>query len=112
LATLVYFACLNVFTYLLDVSPVVSAILSYSLSLGVSFVGQSRLTFRASGAGIATMMKFVANSLLGLAIHAGFVHVAVSDLHINQNIGAIAATIVATAISYFLMRHWIFPQKA
>jgi putative flippase GtrA len=112
LATLIYFICLNGFTSVLHIRPVTAAVISYFISLLVSFAGQSRLTFRSGTISSVTVLKFVANSVLGLAIHAGFVYVAVARLHINQNIGAIAATIVATTISYSLMKYWIFPEQS
>jgi putative flippase GtrA len=109
LATLTYFICFNGLTYFMHSSPVMASIISYMLSLLVSFVGQAKLTFRAQNLTIRVAAKFTLNSLLGLAIHASFVHIAVTRLHVDKNLGAIAATIFATLLSYIMMRYWIFP---
>src|SRR5205807_347052 len=69
--TLVYFFLTNAFVLLLRMAPVAASVCAYLLSIGISYLLQSRFTFRVNSDSVDQVVRFVVTSLAGLAASWG-----------------------------------------
>ncbi|MBX5467427.1 MAG: GtrA family protein [Firmicutes bacterium] len=97
---------------------VVENTLAVLASLCVSYLGNSRWTFagRKTG-GAATMGKFLGQGLVNLAINNGAL-AGLGSLWLTRSLivgwggllAKAAAALMASMVSFGLMRHWVFPH--
>src|SRR6201991_1208106 len=66
--TLFYFVMTNVLVLVLQVPPVAASVGAYVLSIGVSYLLQSRFTFQVEKGSFDQVAKFVVTSVAGLVV--------------------------------------------
>lgn len=110
-ATLTYLALANALLKLTSLPPEWASIFAYLGGMVVSYLGQSKLTFRVRSARMAQITKFGIMSGIGLAISFGAVQYA-SLYHPNLTHAATLFVAVAVPVlSFFIMKIWVFVEK-
>lgn len=107
-ASFVYFIVSNTMIIWTDIHPALSSLAAYVMGMFVSFIGQSRFTFRVEQASRKHKSRFVVLSLLGLAISYGSVFVVVEHLGQSPVWGTILTVVLVPVASYVLMKLWVF----
>ena len=110
-STIFYFILVNVFVLFFIVKPVQASLYSYLLSLILSYLMQSRFTFRSFNDNPEKIARFVIAALLGLLVaHYGMKYVTESfNLHFLY--GATLICVVIPVVNYILMNNWIFKDQ-
>jgi putative flippase GtrA len=106
--TLVYFFLTNAFVLLLGIPPVVASVCAYLLSVGISYLLQSRFTFRVNSDSVDQVVRFAVTSLAGLAASWCVMAFAVAVLEWPYLTGALAVCVLIPAINFFVLRGWVF----
>lgn len=91
--------------------PTVGSVVSYVLSLAVSYSLQSRFTFRAKGRDTAKALKFLLTALLGLLASYGLVFLTTEVLHWWFIIGNAAVCVFIPIANYFVFKLWVFGSE-
>lgn len=107
-ASAVYFVVSNAMIFLTDTDPALSSVAAYIVGMFVSFVGQSRFTFRVERASTRHKSRFIVLSVLGLAISYGAVFVVVERLGQHPAWGTVLTVLFVPIASYILMKLWVF----
>jgi putative flippase GtrA len=109
--TLVYFFLTNAFVLLLRMPPVVASVCAYLLSIGISYLLQSRFTFRVNGDSVDQVVRFVVASLAGLAASWCVMAITVAVLEWPYLSGALFVCVLIPAINFFVFRGWVFAMR-
>jgi putative flippase GtrA len=107
-ATLIYLLLINVLVMAAGMAPTVASVCAYLLSLGMSYLLQSRFTFQVSADSVEQMTRFVVTSLAGLVIAWCVVAITVNVLAWPYFIGAAIVCIVIPVANFFIFRGWVF----
>ena len=92
----------------LDLAPLLANFLAYGSAVSFSYMGNALWTFRGQGPGAPTALRFLAVSLLGLALNQGIVHITVNMLG-WPFAGALAVVVMVVPITVFgLSKIWAF----
>lgn len=109
IATLSYFALGLLFVRLIGMPVLIGNALAYALSFAVSYIGQSKWTFQASGSHLRMLPKFAAAQLAGLGLNTVIVGFCV--LHgVSYLLSMLIATLAVPAIVYLLCKFWVFSK--
>ncbi|MCK1287609.1 GtrA family protein [Bradyrhizobium sp. 44] len=106
--TLVYFVLTSAFVLSRMMTPVFSSVCAYVISVAVSYLMQSRFTFRVDGHSLEHVARFVVMSLAGLVVSWCVMALTVDLLHWPYLTGAIGVCVMIPVLSFFLMRGWVF----
>jgi putative flippase GtrA len=109
--TLVYFFLTNAFVLLLGMPPAVASVCAYLVSIGISYLLQSRFTFRVNSDSVDQVVRFVVTSLAGLGVSWCVMVFTVSVLGWPYLIGALAVCILIPATNFFVFRGWVFAMR-
>jgi putative flippase GtrA len=109
--TLVYFFLTNAFVLLLRMAPVVASVYAYLLSVGISYLLQSRFTFRVNSDSVDQVVRFVVTSLAGLAASWCVMAFTVAVLEWPYLSGALLVCVLIPAINFFVFRGWVFAMR-
>ena len=109
--TLVYFFLTNAFVLLLRMPPVVASVCAYLLSIGISYLLQSRFTFRVNNDSVDQVVRFAVTSLAGLAASWCVMAFVVAVLEWPYLTGALAVCVLVPAINFFVFRGWVFAMR-
>ena len=109
--TLVYFFLANAFVLLLGMAPVVASVSAYLLSIVISYLLQSRFTFRVNSDSVDQVVRFVVTSLAGLAASWCGVAFTVVVLEWPYLIGTLLVCALVPAINFFVFRGWVFAMR-
>lgn len=107
-ATLVYFLLTNVLVLVAGMPPTAASVCAYLLSLGVSYVLQSRFTFRVNADSVDQMTRFVITSLAGLVIAWCVMAITADVLAWSYIIGAAVVCLLIPIANFFIFRGWVF----
>lgn len=107
-ATLVYFLLTNVLVLAAGMPPTAASVCAYLMSLGVSYLLQSRFTFRVKADSVDQMTRFVVTSLAGLVIAWCVMAITVDVLALPYFIGAAVVCILIPIANFFIFRGWVF----
>ncbi|MCK1403227.1 GtrA family protein [Bradyrhizobium sp. 4] len=108
---LVYFVLTNAFVLSSVMTPVVSSVCAYVVSVAISYLMQSRFTFRVDGDSLDQVARFVVMSLVGLVVSWGVMALTVDLLHWPYLIGAIGVCVIIPVLNFFLTRGWVFGTR-
>ena len=89
-------------------SPMQANFAGYLLAVGISYLGNARLTFRRRAAHGAQFARFIAVSLLGLALTQGLTWLLVERLDWPFLGGLGVVAVAVPALSFVLARAWAF----
>ncbi len=111
-ATLVYFLLGLFFVYIMDLPVLVGNTLAYVLSFAISYIGQSKWTFQASGSHARMLPRFAATQLFGLGLNSLIVEGLVR-LGLPYAIDMFIAAATVPVAVYLICKIWVFrPEKA
>lgn len=110
--TLAYFVLTNAFVLSRMMTPVFSSVCAYVISVAISYLMQSRFTFRINGDSLDQVVRFVVMSLAGLVVSWCVMALTVDLLHWPYLTGAIGVCVIIPVLNFFLMRGWVFAVRA
>ena len=109
--TLVYFFLTNAFVLLLRMAPVAASVCAYLLSIGISYLLQSRFTFRVNSDSVDQVVRFVVTSLAGLAASWCVMAFTVVVLDWPYLIGTLLVCALVPAMNFLVFRGWVFAVR-
>jgi putative flippase GtrA len=108
LATGVYFTVANVLI-LSDIVPAITAsVIAYATGMVVSFIGQSRFTFRVSSHSKSQVVRYLVLSVIGFGVSYASVYLATVYFGVCPIWGTAATAISVPALSFVVMKVWVF----
>jgi putative flippase GtrA len=107
-ATLAYFLITNVLVLLANMPPVTASVCAYLLSLGISYILQSRFTFKINTDSPNQVARFVITSLAGLLVSWCVMAIAVDVLSWSYFVGTAVICVLIPLVNYFVFRGWVF----
>lgn len=110
-ATLVYFLLINVLVMAAGLLPTTASVCAYLLSLGISYLLQSRFTFQANTDSLDQMTRFVITSLAGLVIAGCVMAITVDVLAWPYFAGAAVICVLIPVANFFIFRGWVFATR-
>jgi len=93
-------------------SPLIANFAGYLLAVGVSYLGNARLTFRRAALHGPRFLRFVVVSLLGLALTQGLTWLLVLRLGWPFWAGLAVVAVAVPALSFLLARAWAFRDRS
>ena len=108
--TLAYFLLTNVFVLLFKMAAVSSSVCAYLVSVAISYLLQSRFTFRVNGDSLDQVARFLLTSLAGLMISWCMMGFTVL-MQLPYWIGAISVCAIVPIMNFFVMRGWVFAAQ-
>lgn len=110
-ATLTHVATALAARELAGFTPLEANLAGYLLAVGVSYLGNARLTFRRRALHGAQFARFMAVSLAGLALTQGLTWLLVERLGWPFWAGLCAVALAVPALSFVLARAWAFRAR-
>jgi putative flippase GtrA len=107
-ATLTHVAVALAAREMAGLGPMQANFAGYLLAVGVSYVGNARLTFRRRALHGPQFARFIAVSLLGLALTQGLTWLLVERLGWPFAGGLAVVAVAVPALSFVLARAWAF----
>jgi putative flippase GtrA len=81
------------------------------LSLGISYLLQSRFTFRVNADSVDQVARFVITSLAGLVVSWCVMAITVDVLSWPYFVGAAAICVLIPFVNFFVFRGWVFGMR-
>jgi putative flippase GtrA len=89
--------------------PQIANLLAYLVAMGTGYLMHSRWSFRGHGTRTpATAVKFVAVSIVSLALNASWVALITGPLGLGPAWPILPMLFVTPAVTFILNRHWVF----
>lgn len=110
-ATVLYFLLTNALVLVGGMPPVAASVGAYLLSLGASYLLQSRFTFRVNTDSVDQVARFIITSLAGLFLSWCVMAIAVDVLSWPYVIGAAAICVLIPIVNFFMFRGWVFVTR-
>lgn len=107
-ATLAYFLLTNALVLVARMPPVAASVCAYLLSLGISYLLQSRFTFRVNTDSADQVARFVITSVAGLLVSWCVMAIAVDVLSWSYFVGTAVICVLIPLVNYFVFRGWVF----
>ncbi len=107
-ATLVHVSValsLNAYTV---VGPIGANLAAYLCAFGVSYLGNSILTFRRPAASGARMSRFLVVSVAGLGLNQAIVVPLVALAHLPLKLALVPAVLIVPIATFVVSRLWVF----
>lgn len=111
-ATLTHVAAALAARELGGLSPMAANFVGYGCAVGVSYLGNARFTFRRAVWHGPQFIRFVAVSLLGLALTQGLTWLLVVRMGWPFWMGLSVVAVAVPALSFVLQRLWAFRQTS
>jgi putative flippase GtrA len=110
-STLVYFMFINALVLAAGTPPVAASVCAYLLSLGISYLLQSRFTFRVNADSVGQVARFVITSLAGLIVSWCVMAITIDVLSWPYFVGAAAICLLIPLVNFFVFRGWVFAMR-
>ena len=110
-ATLTHVAAALTARELAGLAPLQANLVGYLMAVGVSYLGNARLTFRRRALHGPQFMRFIVVSLLGLGVTQGLTWLLVQQLGWPFWAGLCVVAVVVPALSFGLSRIWAFRER-
>lgn len=107
-ATASYFIMANSFAYFLSLAPQRASALAYLISIGVSYLLQSRFTFRKNCDEAGQLRRFVLASTFGLFLSFAIVKFTEDVLNWPLMVASVLVCVAIPVSNYLLMKIWVF----
>lgn len=108
LATATYLIVANALIVFTDMRAASASVIAYCVGMGVSFLGQSRFTFRVTRNTLGQAARFSVLSICGLVISYFSVGIADGKIGVHPFWGTLATAIFVPALSFVIMKFWVF----
>ena len=89
--------------------PQSANVIGYACALGVSWLGQSRLTFAGAGRSGLAPLRFVATSLAGFGLNALGFGALLRWTTMDYRLALLLVLGTVAASTWLALRHWVFP---
>jgi putative flippase GtrA len=109
-ATVVYLVVSNLVISLDVVAPSVGSVVGYVAGIAVSFLGQSRMTFRVERNTWGQAVRFIVLSAVGLLFSYLSVEFAQSYFKVHPFWGTVATCLFIPLFSFVVMKFWVFRE--
>lgn len=109
--TLFYFVLTNVLVFALHVPPVAASVCAYLLSIGVSYLLQSRFTFQTGQDSFDQIAKFVVTSVAGLIVSWCVMAWSTNLMAWPYFVGAAIVCFLIPVANFFVFRGWVFAVR-
>jgi putative flippase GtrA len=96
----------------LGLGPVLASFVGYAGSVGVSYLGNSRLTFRRPALHGPQFVRFATISLTGLAINLATVYLCTRALGAPLWLAMVPVVMVVPASTFLMSKFWAFRVPA
>lgn len=96
----------------LGLGPVLASLTGYAASVGVSYIGNSRLTFRRPALHGPQFARFATISLTGLGLNLGTVWIATHTLGWPLWLAMVPVVMVVPASTFVMSKFWAFRVPA
>jgi putative flippase GtrA len=96
---------------LLTLGPMSASVIGYAASVGVSYFGNSRFTFRRRAMHGAQFARFAAISLAGLAVNQAIVFTGVHLLGWRLWQALIPVVLIVPASTFLMSKFWAFRAR-
>ena len=96
--------------HLLGLGPLPAGVLGYAMAVGVSYFGNSLLTFRRPAIHAPQFARFAAISLVGLAINLGLVFVGTHTIGWPLWKALIPVVLIVPAATFVMSKFWAFRE--
>jgi putative flippase GtrA len=110
-STLAYFLLINALVLAAGMPPVAASVCAYLLSLGISYLLQSRFTFRVNADSVGQVARFVITSLAGLIVSWCVMAITIDVLTWPYFVGAVAICVLIPLVNFFVFRGWVFAMR-
>jgi putative flippase GtrA len=94
------------------VDPVAATAIAFACAFIAGYLLNRRWTFRSSGAWTAELPRYLATQLVGLALNAAIMAIAVHGLALSPYAGLVLALLLVPPVSYALARGWAFAARS
>lgn len=108
MATITYFVVANVLMLLQVAAPTTASVIAYCAGMVVSFLGQSRFTFRVLETKFGHFLRFCVLSLCGVLVSYWSVRLTGEMLHVSPVWGTVVTSVTVPLISFMIMKYWVF----
>jgi len=95
----------------LRLDPLIANFIGYACAVGVSYVGNARLTFGRSARDAGQFARFLLISLLGLALNQAIVHLLVDRGHWPFWLALGPVVVLVPLLSFVLLKLWAFAGR-
>lgn len=112
LATAVHFAVALTLNAPLRVGAMASNLVGYLCAFGVSYLGNSVMTFRRPALVGRQLCRFVVSSLAALCLNQAIVFAGVKLAHYPLDVALIPAVLVVPTAAFILSKFWVFRTPA
>ncbi len=96
--------------HLLGLAPLAAGVVGYAAAVGVSYFGNSLMTFRRPALHGPQFVRFAVISLVGLAINLGLVFVGTHALAWPLWKALIPVVLIVPAATFVMSKFWAFRQ--
>ena len=110
MATLCYFVLANALAAWGGLPPLSASVVAYLASLMVSYLLQSRFTFRVKQDSAEQVSRFIVTALAGLALCWLITHVTVVVLSWSYLAATVLICILVPLVNYFVFKSWVFAR--
>lgn len=108
IATLCYLVLANALVWGVRLSPLSASVVAYLISLVVSYLLQSRFTFRLRKDSVEQMTRFLITSAVGLCLCWVITYVTTHVLGWPFVAGTLLICILIPLVNYSLFQGWVF----
>lgn len=112
LSTATYFILANAGLLLTDIAPATVSFLAYCGGIIVSYIAQSRYTFRAGRDSSAQITRFLVLSATGLIISHSAIVFTENVLSLPAFYGTIGVCIIIPVFNFLVMKLWVFDTSS
>ena len=110
LSTITYLVVANLLLLATQAPATLVSVFAYVAGMAVSFIGQSRFTFRVQKRSVGHLLRFLGLSAMGLGVSFVSVALATATLAIPAVYGTIATAIIIPAVNFLVMKVWVFQE--
>ena len=107
-ATIFYFVVTNLLVLGAKLEPVAASVAAYLLSLCLSYLLQSRFTFRTRANSMSQFARFVITGLAGLGLSYAVMFVVNERLGWSYIVGSFGTCVLIPVANYIVFRAWVF----
>lgn len=108
LNTLLGYAIIFAFMYLIGFTAVVSNIIGYIIGLVLSYVLNRKITFRSTSESKAEMLRFLLVFFLAYLANLGALLALIRIGSVHEGLAQVFAGIVYVFVSFFLNKYYVF----
>jgi putative flippase GtrA len=106
-ATVTHYGAALLFVELFGISSQISNLIGFWIAFGVSYFGQSVITFR-SRPSLSNFSKYAALAIFNYLMSAGVLYLLERTLDVDYRVALMVIVILVPLVSYIISKHFIF----